>query len=163
MHCLTPSSSCLTSCNGPAFRRPNLTGCSYPSMACGCRHNALRGCFQLTRAQHFGHKVVIKLCSNGLCSLSVRPEISVRPKCSHVLCHARSFACLQVSHKPYRPSGMTVKCQRNQQAVASDNAAVSTETYSEESHDDIKSSHDTPPKTKQATFLETWLQVSTRH
>lgn len=96
-----------------------MTGCSYQSMACGCQHNALRGCFQLTRTQHLRHKV---------------------------------------SLKPYRPCGMTVNCQRKQQAVASDNAPVSTETYSEESHDDVKSSHDTPPKTKQATFLETWLQ-----
>ncbi len=80
-----------------------------------------------------------------------------------VLCHAHSLASLQVSLKPYRPFGMTVKCQRKQQAVASDKASVSTETYSEESHDDVKSSHDIPPKTKQATFLETWLQVITRH
>ena len=49
-----------------------------------------------------------------------------------MLCHAHSFASLQVSLKPYRPCGMTVNCQRKQQAVASDNAPVSTETYSEE-------------------------------
>ena len=53
-----------------------------------------------------------------------------------------------------------MQCQQNQQVVAFEIASVSTETYTEESRDDIKSSHDTPPKTKQATLLETWLQVS---
>lgn len=49
----------------------------------------------------------------------------------------------------------------SESAFASDTLSTSEETYSEESLDDvIKSSRDTPPKAKQATVLETWLQVN---
>lgn len=45
-------------------------------------------------------------------------------------------------------------------AVASETPSIAKQTYSEESQDGvIKSSRDSPPKAKQATFLETWLQV----
>lgn len=44
-------------------------------------------------------------------------------------------------------------------AVASETPSIAKQTYSEESQDGvIKSSRDSPPKAKQATFLETWLQ-----
>lgn len=60
----------------------------------------------------------------------------------------------------YRTHHVAIQCQhQQQQVVASDAASVSADTYSEESRDDVtKSSHDTPPKAKQATMLETWLQ-----
>ena len=48
---------------------------------------------------------------------------------------------------------------QQQQAVAPEAVSGGTDTYKSESHDEIKSSHDQPPKAKQATVLETWLQV----
>lgn len=70
----------------------------------------------------------------------------------------RSQACVKGLHPPKRV--FSAPRSPREHAVAADTPSVAEQTYSEESRDDvIKSSRDSPPKAKQATVLETWLQV----
>lgn len=133
-------------------------------MAFGCRHTSLQGCFQSSAPTHSCRKVAHPAVFERTRQLYWLSRDQCPKQHSSNLVRSSSsprLVLLQACVRTYRPRHRAlVQCQQKQQVAASEVASVSNETYTEESGDEIKSSHDTPPKTKQATLLETWLQAS---